>query len=82
VLFTIVACSNNTEDVIDADPLPNPIILSDEVEVYNKDLLHNNLVLAIESSGQTAYLINKEGKKLFTWVFEDLLGNDFELLSN
>lgn len=45
-------------------------------------MLHNNLVLAIESSGQTAYLINKEGKKLFTWVFEDLLGNDFELLSN
>lgn len=81
VLLTIVSCSN-TEDKIDSDPDPNPIILSDEIEVYSENLLHNNLVLAIESGRETAYLVNKKGEKLFTWVFEDLLGNDFELLPN
>lgn len=81
VLFTILSCSN-TDDNPNTQSTPTPTILSDEIEVYEEGLFHNNLVLAIESSAKTAYLINKEGEKLFTWVFEDLLGNDFELFPN
>jgi hypothetical protein len=80
-LFTILNCSNN-DGSFDTEPTPIPITLSEEVEVYEEELIHNNLVLAIESGGQTAYLVNKEGEKLFTWNFDSLLGNDFELLPN
>lgn len=80
-LIALISC-NNSDDSVNTQPVPTPISLADEIEVYNEDLIHNNLVLVVENSGETAYLINKEGEKLFTWTFEDLLGNDFELLPN
>jgi len=80
-LLGILSCSN-TEDTVIIDSEPTPITLTDEVEVYEENLLNNNLVLAIESSGETTYLVDKKGNKLFTWTFDEQLGNDFELLSN
>jgi len=79
--FFILSCSDET-NVNNDDDNPLPIVLSDEVEIYEEDLIHNNLVLAVENGGETAYMINKEGQKLFTWTFGDTLGNDFELLPN
>lgn len=80
-LVFIFGCNRDTISNQDDDDTLPPI-LSDEVEVYEEDLMHNNLVLAIENGGEKAYMINKEGEKLFTWIFGDLLGNDFELLPN
>jgi len=79
ILF-FAACSNNN-DSNDDDDLPI-LILTDEVEVFEANLLHNNVVLAIENGGQASYIVDKGGNKLFNWSFDKNLGNDLELLPN
>ena len=59
-----------------------PLVLSNEVEIYETDLIDNGIVLAVENGGTSSYLVDKTGRKLHTWNFDDNLGNDFELLSN
>jgi len=82
----ILSCDNDdqsmdtTDDIIDMTDDTMPPVLTDEVEVYETDLIHNGLVLGIENGQTTAYLLNKEGQKLHTWDLADRLGNDFELL--
>lgn len=78
-LIFLVNCS---KDNLSENVVVTPPDLSTEVVVYNKDKLDNNYLLAIENGGTTSYLINKEGKKLHTWNFDDNLGNDLELLEN
>jgi len=56
--------------------------LSSEVVVYDAEKLDDNYLLAIENGGTLSYLINKEGERLFTWEFENNLGNDLELLES
>lgn len=56
--------------------------LSREVEVYNPELAGTEVVLAVEGGGKSAYVLDKSGKKLFTWSFDASLGNDLELLSD
>ncbi len=56
--------------------------LSDNVEVYNSDLIEDGYVLAVENGSTTSYLLNKEGFKIHEWTFEDNLGNDLEILPN
>lgn len=75
------SCSNNDES--SADDL-NPIIplLTEEIEVYEPALIHNNLTLIVKNLSKEAYLVDKSGERLFTWNFESSLGNDFELLPN
>jgi hypothetical protein len=69
------SCSNddNTES-------SSPINLTDNVEIYEADLLENSLVLAIENGGNTSYLLNKQGQRVYQWDFDTRLGNDLELL--
>ncbi|REE08055.1 arylsulfotransferase ASST [Winogradskyella pacifica] len=72
----ILSCS-------DDDSQSNTLItLSDNVEVYNGDLIENGYVLAVEHGSNTSYLLNKEGLKIHEWTFEDNLGNDLEILPN
>jgi len=78
-LFITQSCSVGTTTNPDEEE-PIPTVLTDEIEVYEVDLLHNNLVLAIENGGNTAYLVDKKGNKHFTWDFNSNLGNDLELL--
>lgn len=59
-----------------------PPNLSEAVEAYNPDLIHEGLVLAVEGGGTTAYLLDKAGKKHHTWTFDAGLGNDVKLLPN
>ena len=86
----ILSCEN-TEAIVSVpgedmetpieEPVTNPE-LSSEIEVYEANLINKNLVLVIENGKDIAYLVNKEGQKLFTWNLQDNLGNDFELLEN
>lgn len=81
LLLFLCACNTGSDSNDDDDELPI-LILTDEVEVFEADLLHNNVVLAIENGGQAAYIIDKAGNKLFNWSFDTNLGNDLELLPN
>lgn len=76
-----MSCSDSNE-IIETTPETPPVELSEEVEVYNEDLISNGLVLAVENSGLESSIIDKRGQKLFTWTFENKLGNDLELLPN
>ncbi len=80
-LFLIFSCGND-DDTVDMTDDTMPPVLSAEIEVYEANLLHGGLVLGIENGQSTAYLLNKEGQKLFTWTFTDRLGNDLELLND
>lgn len=76
-----MSCSNDTASSSDENT-PSPPILTNEIEVYEDDLFNNNLVLVLENGGESAFLVNKEGERKFTWNFDNKLGNDFELLPN
>lgn len=75
-----LSCGSDNTTGGGGDDGPVEPILSDEIRVYNPDLFHNGLALLIENGGTTAYLVNKEGERLFTWTFDSNLGNDLELL--
>ena len=76
-VFTILLynCSSDDEKPIELN-------LTDNVEVYNSNLVEDSYVMAISNGGTEAFLLDKQGNKRFTWEFEDNLGNDLELLPN
>ena len=79
ILFVLILflfnCSNddNIESI-------SPINLTENIEIYEADLLENSLVLAVENAGNTSYLLNKQGQRLYQWDFDTNLGNDLEIL--
>ena len=75
VAITLMSCN-------DDEQTNTPVILSDNIEVYNGDLLEKSYVLAVENGSTKSYLLNKEGFKVYEWTFEDNLGNDLEILQN
>ena len=78
LLITFYSCNKNiTEDLV-----PVEVILTDNVEVYNADLISNDYVLAVENSSATSYLLNKKGEKIYNWDFTQVSGNDIELLAD
>lgn len=85
LLIGCLVLSNCTSKTVDnnSDPDSEDPILTSNITVYEPALMHNNsVVLAIENGGTTAYLVNREGEKLFIWNFPYNLGNDLELLPN
>ena len=76
ITTSILSCKN------DDDQTNEPIVLSQNVEVYDGDSIENGYVLAIENGGTSSYLLNKEGFRVYEWTFEDNLGNDVEILPN
>lgn len=76
LLLFVFNCSNDNNSDTD-----EPVILSENVEVYEEDLIdHNSLVLTIENAGNSSYILNKQGERLYQWDFDTQLGNDLELL--
>ena len=71
-------------DVDDPAPIISqpPVSLTENIEVYNPDLISSDYILAVENSSTTSYLLNKEGDKIFTWNFSNTTGNDLELLND
>lgn len=78
IFFLISSC--NSDDNASAIIVPTPINLTDNVEVFNANLVHDNLTLAVVNGSKSAFLVNKLGEKVYTWEFEDRLGNDLEIL--
>ncbi len=78
VLLCLFSCSNEDPQ---EDNLTPPI-LTNNIEVYNSELISDDLILAVENSSTTSYLLNKQGNKIYTWNFESTSGNDIELLSD
>ncbi|WP_431137156.1 aryl-sulfate sulfotransferase [Psychroserpens mesophilus] len=72
-------CQNDDDakDIINDNPNP---VLTENVEVYDGNLIDNSYTLAVENGGTTSYLLDKAGNKVKEWLFEDNLGNDLELL--
>jgi hypothetical protein len=59
----------------------NNVTLSENIEVYEPDLMdENGLVMAIENGGTKSYILNKQGERVYQWDFDTQLGNDLELL--
>lgn len=74
------SCNNDDNSVIDPNPEPEPVSLTDNIVLYNADLLENGLVLAVENGSTKSYLLDKTGKRVHEWNFNTKLGNDFEML--
>ena len=71
-------CQNDDDNEI-IDQIPDPI-LTDNVEVYNGNLIDNSYTFAVENGGTMSYLLDKAGNRVKEWQFDDSLGNDLELL--
>lgn len=83
IILSILLLSGCTVNTDNPDPDPDVPMPNENVEVYEPALMHvSSLVMAVENAGNFAYLLNREGEKLFTWEFTDRLGNDLELLDN
>ena len=51
LLVSFYSCNkNNVEDLV-----PVEVILTDNIEVYNADLISNDYILAVENSSSTSY---------------------------
>ncbi|WP_299338229.1 aryl-sulfate sulfotransferase [uncultured Psychroserpens sp.] len=87
ITYTILICVSilsfnckNDDDIGTIDP-PDPQ-LTENVEIYNGNLIDNSYTFAIENGGTASYLLDKAGHKIKEWEFADNLGNDLELLPN
>ncbi|MDA9073717.1 aryl-sulfate sulfotransferase, partial [bacterium] len=77
ILFLAVfSCDKKADDIIEE------VSLSPEIVAYEPDFIDENYLFLIENGGTSSYLINKQGDRLWTWDFDDNLGNDVELLEN
>ena len=76
ILFIVTSCNNDNNDE------KEPIILSENIELYNEDLISDDYIFVVENSSTYSYLINKEGYKLWEWNFDTTSGNDLEILDN
>lgn len=76
--FLALISSSCSDEVIIVNR--DTIAVSQNVEVYNRDLLEDSYVLGVVNGSNKSYLINKEGFKLKEWTFEDNLGHDLQLL--
>ena len=74
-LLIVTSCDNNNDDT-------EPIVLSENIELYNEDLISDDYIFVVENSSTYSYLINKEGYKLWEWNFDTTSGNDLEILDN
>lgn len=80
-LFTCAFFLNcqNDDDITPTSDTPDPI-LTENIEVYNGNLIDNSYTFAVENGGTQSYLLDKSGNKIKEWQFDDNLGNDLELL--
>ena len=84
LLFIIlfIGCSENddSQETVVEDIEIIPESFTDNVEIYNEDLVHKGYVLAVYGNNVNAYLLDKGGNIINQWMFDDNTGNDVELL--
>ena len=79
VLLFLILCFLNCSNDDNPNSI-NQVNLTENIEVYEEGLIENSLVLAIENGGNTSYLLNKQGQRIYQWYFDTNLGNDLEIL--
>lgn len=80
-LVTFTSCSDDDPTTPTSSiPDPEPVAVTDEVEIYDAAKIHDNLTLAIVNGSDAAFLLDKTGQKLYEWAFDDRVGNDLEIL--
>ncbi|MFK7781015.1 aryl-sulfate sulfotransferase [Psychroserpens sp.] len=77
-LLLLINCKND-DDLMMQEEEEN-IILTENIDLYNGDLVENSLVLAVENGGNKSYLVDKSGTKVKEWNFDSNLGNDLEVM--
>ncbi len=82
IIFSVFGCSKDDKPNDDTVVPPEEVVLSPSIEVYNKALLENDYVLAVETSSKKSYLLNKTGQIVHEWNFDKIIGHDLELLPN
>ncbi len=85
ILFAFASCSDDDSPIVTPsgdNPDPDPINLAPEVEIYEADKIHNNLTLAIHAGKNFSTLIDKTGQVVHEFTFDNVLGNDLEILPN
>ncbi|SDQ05586.1 aryl-sulfate sulfotransferase [Flagellimonas zhangzhouensis] len=59
------------------------VTISENVVVLNEDLIDDSgYIFAIENGQNTCYLLDHFGNKVFTWEFDDVLGQDIEITTD
>ena len=76
-----LGCKNDDDFTNPIDNEPDPV-LTDNIEVYNGDLIDDSYTFAVENGGTASYLLDKTGTRIKEWTFDDNLGNDLELLTD
>ncbi|WP_296382816.1 aryl-sulfate sulfotransferase [Winogradskyella sp.] len=79
IIIVIYCCDNDDEGSQKIMIAPT---LTDNVEVYNGNLIENGYVFAVKNGGTESFLLDKAGNKVKEWTFDKNLGNDLELLSD
>lgn len=69
LLFAVTSCYDDDSVIVTPEaqnptPDPDPVSLTDEVEVYDADKIHNNMTLAVNAGKTTAFLLSKTGQKV------------------
>ncbi|EPR73068.1 PQQ enzyme-like protein [Winogradskyella psychrotolerans RS-3] len=78
--LVVIVWSCNKDDSDTTTEIIEEVVLSEEVELYDSDKLENSLVLGVINGGTYSFLIDKTGRKLKEWNFENNLGNDLVIL--
>ena len=87
ILTLIFSCSNTDNDINkEIEQIEEieiiPTSFTENVEVYNEELVHKGYVLAVYGNNDTSYLLDKGGNIIKEWPFDSNTGNDVELLTN
>lgn len=80
-IFTIIIIGCKDEIVVpEIEIKPEEPTLTANIEVYEKDLLEDSYVMAVENGSKKSYLLDKAGNIVFEWNFDLYAGNDLNLL--
>jgi hypothetical protein len=80
VLCLICLACNNDDNNTPPEEEEEDVILTNNIEIYETNLIDDSYTLAVENGGTASYLLDKAGNRIKEWEFDTNLGNDLELL--
>ena len=74
-LMLFISCNDDNHEEVQ-------VTLTENIEVYEADYISDDYIFVVENSSTNSYLINKQGDKIYDWIFDTTSGNDLEILNN
>lgn len=74
------ACNSDDDNTPQEEEEEEEVILTDNIEIYEANLIDDSYTFAVENGGTASYLLDKAGNRIKEWQFDTSLGNDLELL--